>query len=471
MTHSPASSEEEERHSASECPEGGSESDSSPDGPSRGPRGTRGQGSGAPGSLASTRGLQGRSMSVPDDAHFSMMVFRIGIPDLHQTKCLRFNPDATIWTAKQQVLCALSESLQDVLNYGLFQPATSGRDANFLEEERLLREYPQSFEKGVPYLEFRYKTRVYKQTNLDEKQLAKLHTKTGLKKFLEYVQLGTSDKVARLLDKGLDPNYHDSDSGETPLTLAAQTEGSVEVIRTLCLGGAHIDFRARDGMTALHKAACARHCLALTALLDLGGSPNYKDRRGLTPLFHTAMVGGDPRCCELLLYNRAQLGIADENGWQEIHQACQRGHSQHLEHLLFYGAEPGAQNASGNTALHICALYNKVCSGSASPGLPPDTGLLAPSVPSLSHSFICSFILSFIQKIVTKGLLCAEDQVARDRQPRHWAAFLLQSRSIRGRSQGIQIPVGAQLWVWPWGCGGGGSLENVPPLLRQARAS
>ncbi|EPQ16024.1 SH3 and multiple ankyrin repeat domains protein 1 [Myotis brandtii] len=208
--------------------------------------------------------------------------------------------------------------------------------------------------------QFRYKTRVYKQTNLDEKQLAKLHTKTGLKKFLEYVQLGTSDKVARLLDKGLDPNYHDSDSGETPLTLAAQTEGSVDVIRTLCLGGAHIDFRARDGMTALHKAACARHCLALTALLDLGGSPNYKDRRGLTPLFHTAMVGGDPRCCELLLYNRAQLGVADENGWQEIHQACQRGHSQHLEHLLFYGAEPGAQNASGNTALHICALYNKV---------------------------------------------------------------------------------------------------------------
>ncbi|XP_049977376.1 SH3 and multiple ankyrin repeat domains protein 1 isoform X8 [Alexandromys fortis] len=303
MTHSPATSEDEERHSASECPEGASESDSSPDGPGRGPQGTRGRGSGAPGNLASTRGLQGRSMSVPDDAHFSMMVFRIGIPDLHQTKCLRFNPDATIWTAKQQVLCALSESLQDVLNYGLFQPATSGRDANFLEEERLLREYPQSFEKGVPYLEFRYKTRVYKQTNLDEKQLAKLHTKTGLKKFLEYVQLGTSDKVARLLDKGLDPNYHDSDSGETPLTLAAQTEGSVEVIRTLCLGGAHIDFRARDGMTALHKAACARHCLALTA--------------------------------------------------------CQRGHSQHLEHLLFYGAEPGAQNASGNTALHICALYNK----------------------------------------------------------------------------------------------------------------
>ncbi|KAM9591718.1 SH3 and multiple ankyrin repeat domains protein 1 [Morphnus guianensis] len=297
----------------------------------------------------------------PDDTHFSMMVFRIGIPDLHQTKCLRFDPGAAVWAAKQQLLCALTEGLHDGLNYGLFQPAAAGRDAKFLDEERPLRDYPQSFDQGVPYLEFRYKTRVYKQTNLDEKQLAKLHTKTGLRKFLDYVQHGSAEKVARLLDRGLDPNYHDSDSGETPLTLAAQREGpgEVEIIRLLCLGGAHLDFRARDGATALHRAVCTRRYPALLALLDLGGSPNYKDRRGLTPLYHTAMVGGDPRCCELLLYNRAHIGTVDENGWQEIHQACQHGHSQHLEHLLFYGAEAAAQNASGNTALHICALYNK----------------------------------------------------------------------------------------------------------------
>ncbi|CAI5676256.1 unnamed protein product [Oreochromis niloticus] len=40
-------------------------------------------------------------------------------------------------------------------------------------------------------------------------------------------------------------------------------------------------------------------------------------------------------------------------------KACQNGNSQHLEHLLFYGADSSSQNASGNTALHICALYNK----------------------------------------------------------------------------------------------------------------
>ncbi|XP_048663571.1 SH3 and multiple ankyrin repeat domains protein 3-like [Marmota marmota marmota] len=42
-----------------------------------------------------------------------------------------------------------------------------------------------------------------------------------------------------------------------------------------------------------------------------------------------------------------------------LSQACRYGHVQQLEHLLFYGADMGAQNASGNTALHICALYNQ----------------------------------------------------------------------------------------------------------------
>lgn len=58
----------------------------------------------------------------------------------------------------------------------------------------------------------------------------------------------------------------------------------------------------------------------MQTLLDLGASPDYKDSRGLTPLYHSAMVGGDPYCCELLLHDYARLGCMDENGWQEIHQ-------------------------------------------------------------------------------------------------------------------------------------------------------
>ncbi|KAM6392561.1 SH3 and multiple ankyrin repeat domains protein 2 isoform 1-T2 [Pluvialis apricaria] len=294
-----------------------------------------------------------------EDSQSNSLVIRIIIPDLQQTKCIRFNPEASVWVAKQRILCTLNQSLKDVLNYGLFQPASNGRDGKFLDEERLLREYPQPVNKGVPSLEFRYKKRVYKQFNLDEKQLAKLHTKANLRKFMDHVHHLSVEKITKMLDRGLDPNYHDLESGETPLTLAVQLDNTVEVIKALKNGGAHLDFRAKDGMTALHKAARAKNQVTLKTLLELGASPNYKDSCGLTPLYHTAIVGGDPYCCELLLHEHATVSCKDENGWQEIHQACRYGHVQHLEHLLFYGADMCAQNASGNTALHICALYNQ----------------------------------------------------------------------------------------------------------------
>lgn len=46
-------------------------------------------------------------------------------------------------------------------------------------------------------------------------------------------------------------------------------------------------------------------------------------------------------------------------------QACRYGRVQHLEHLLFYGAELDVQNATGNTPLHVCAAYNQVNAGIA----------------------------------------------------------------------------------------------------------
>jgi SH3 and multiple ankyrin repeat domains protein len=37
-------------------------------------------------------------------------------------------------------------------------------------------------------------------------------------------------------------------------------------------------------------------------------------------------------------------------------QACRNGLVQHLDHLLFYGADMNSRNASGNTPLHVCAV-------------------------------------------------------------------------------------------------------------------
>lgn len=73
-------------------------------------------------------------------------------------------------------------------------------------------------------------------------------------------------------------------------------------------------------------------------LLSLGASPDYKDRRGLTPLYHTVLTGGDTSCCETLLYHHAKLGIRDENGWDETHQ---------VHGVLFHRPHPMGPTAGG----------------------------------------------------------------------------------------------------------------------------
>lgn len=46
---------------------------------------------------------------------------------------------------------------------------------------------------------------------------------------------------------------------ETPLSVAVQSTLPMEAIRVLVQGGAHLDFRNRDGFTALHKAVWAQN--------------------------------------------------------------------------------------------------------------------------------------------------------------------------------------------------------------------
>lgn len=57
-----------------------------------------------------------------------------------------------------------------------------------------------------------------------------------------------------------------------------------------------------------------------STLLELGASPNYKDARGLTPLYLSVIKKTDAKICESLLHDHATLGTQDSQGWQEVHQ-------------------------------------------------------------------------------------------------------------------------------------------------------
>ncbi|XP_048517677.1 protein shank isoform X9 [Dendroctonus ponderosae] len=282
------------------------------------------------------------------------LLVRIHVPELSVQKCLQFPRDQLVWDVKQQCLAALPKELKESFNYGLFFPPENGRAGKFLDEERRLGDYP--FNGPVGYLELKYKRRVYKIVTLDEKQLKSLHTRANLRRFLDYVQNGQMEKVTKMCSKGLDPNFHCQESGETPLTIATGIKKPAKVIMALVNGGAILDYRTKDGSTALHRAVEHKSLESLKTLLELGASPNYKDNKGLTPLYFTVHPNVDPVFSETLLHDHATTGAADTQGWQEVHQACKHGLLKHLEHLLFYGADMNAHNASGNTPLHVCAV-------------------------------------------------------------------------------------------------------------------
>uniref|UniRef100_A0A182J687 SH3 and multiple ankyrin repeat domains protein n=1 Tax=Anopheles atroparvus TaxID=41427 RepID=A0A182J687_ANOAO len=251
----------------------------------------------------------------------------------------------------------VTKELKESFNYGLFSPPSNGKAGKFLDEERRLGDYP--FHGPVGYLELKYKRRVYKMLNLDERQLKALHTRANLRRFIECINSGQVEKIAKMCAKGLDPNFHCQETGETPLTIATGAKKPNKLLIALVNGGALLDYRTRDGATALHRAVERDSLEAVSTLLELGASPNYRDTKGLTPVYLSVTRKTDPKISEVLLHDHATLGIQDSQGWQEVHQACRNGLVHHLEHLLFYGADMDGQNASGNTPLHVCAVNNQ----------------------------------------------------------------------------------------------------------------
>ena len=93
------------------------------------------------------------------------------------------------------------------------------------------------------------------------------------------------------------------------------------MVMALVNGGAILDFRTKDGSTAMHRAVTTNNVETVRTMLELGASPNYRDSRSLTPLYQScATVGSDPAITETLLHDHAVIGAQDLQGWQEVHQ-------------------------------------------------------------------------------------------------------------------------------------------------------
>ena len=66
---------------------------------------------------------------------------------------------------------------------------------------------------------------------------------------------------------------------DSPLGIASGRGGTKELILQLVKGGAHLSFRGKDGLTPVHRAAIGCNQEAISTLLSLGASPNYRDAK------------------------------------------------------------------------------------------------------------------------------------------------------------------------------------------------
>ena len=132
-----------------------------------------------------------------------------------------------------------------------------------------------------------------------------IYSKINTKKFIDWIKTNQVSKVVRCLDKGLDPNFHISDDGnyklffsnpllikcfnfvETPLSCACvDLLEPRSMIMALVNGGAHLDFRVRQGaLTPLHKSAI--HCRKEAIMVSLTDIFNFNYDQSLLDFIGT----------------------------------------------------------------------------------------------------------------------------------------------------------------------------------------
>ena len=91
---------------------------------------------------------------------------------------------------------------------------TTNFDCGHTESKLIKKEKITLIKRPILFVfQLKYKRRVYKMLQMDEKQLKSINSKANHKKFVDHVTNGNVEKVNKMCTKGLDPNFHCQDSG------------------------------------------------------------------------------------------------------------------------------------------------------------------------------------------------------------------------------------------------------------------
>jgi ankyrin repeat protein len=182
-------------------------------------------------------------------------------------------------------------------------------------------------------------------------------------------------KVRLLLDRGADPKAV-AKSGRTPLALAAQSDGSADIVRLLLSKGA--DVKAVDGFksTMLHAAAFGNDIDTIRQLADSGLDVNAVNFPGFTPVAISASQGS-VAAVKLWLSKSANVNVASSDGsFQKVKAgsialghltplmyAVTHGSVEMVQMLLDAGANVNAADVRGMTPLMLAVANDRQNAG------------------------------------------------------------------------------------------------------------
>ena len=146
-----------------------------------------------------------------------------------------------------------------------------------------------------------------------------------------------------------------TDSGDTPLTLAARNKHDNVVHALLSDSQCLVDAKGQDGYTALHHSCIYGHVDIVRTLVNHKANVNARTDRGDSPLTLAAMNKHDNVVHALLSDSQCLVDAKGQDGYTALHHSCIYGHVDVVRTLVKHKANVNARTDRGDTPLTLAA--------------------------------------------------------------------------------------------------------------------
>ena len=152
--------------------------------------------------------------------------------------------------------------------------------------------------------------------------------------------------------------YARTDSGDTPLTLAARYGHDNVVHALLSDSQCSVDAKCQDGYTALQYSCRYGHVDTVRTLVKHKANVNAKTDSGDTPLTLAARYGHDNVVHALLSDSQCLVDAKCQDGYTALQYSCRYGHVDTVRTLVKHKANINTITDSGDTPLTLAVRHN-----------------------------------------------------------------------------------------------------------------